>query len=83
MYFYTCDLNLNLTRAELGLDVGFIFHQRVHPKPERNPKNSKLERNLKKTRKNLKPKRNTKKSERNSFTKFDGYPKPDRFRFGC
>jgi hypothetical protein len=44
-------------------------------------KNSKPERNLKKTRKNLKPERNTKKSERNPFTKFDGYPKPDRF--GC
>jgi hypothetical protein len=46
-------------------------------------KNSKPERNLKKTRKNLKPERNMKKSERNPFTKFDGYPKPDRFRFGC
>jgi hypothetical protein len=54
MYFYTCDLNLNSTRAELGLDVGFIFHQRVHPKPERNPKKLK-------TRK--KPEKNSKKLE--------------------
>jgi hypothetical protein len=49
VYFYTRDLNPNPTRAELGLDVDFIFHLRVHRKPE----------------KKLKPKRNLKKLEKN------------------
>jgi hypothetical protein len=29
MHFYTCDLNPNLTRAELGLDVSFVFHPSI------------------------------------------------------
>jgi hypothetical protein len=53
-----CTRDPNPTRAELGLGAGFVFHLRVHPKPE---KNLKPERNLK----NLKPKKNSK-PERNS-----------------
>jgi hypothetical protein len=39
-----CTRDPNLTRAEPGLGAGFIFHPRVHLKPENPPK---IERNLK------------------------------------
>jgi hypothetical protein len=43
-----------LTHAESGLGVGFIFHLRVHPKPEKKIQNPKQTRNPKETLKNLK-----------------------------
>jgi hypothetical protein len=39
-----CTRDPNPTRAELGLGAGFVFHPRVHLKPETPPK---IERNLK------------------------------------
>jgi hypothetical protein len=48
VHFYTRDLNLSLIHTEPSLGAGFIFHPRVHPKPERN-----LEKKLK-TRKHPK-----------------------------
>jgi hypothetical protein len=43
-----------LTHAESGLGAGFIFHLRVHPKPEKKIQNPKQTRNPKETLKNLK-----------------------------
>jgi hypothetical protein len=40
--------NLNPTRAELGLGVGFIFHPQVHPK-QKKTQNPKETRNPKET----------------------------------
>jgi hypothetical protein len=48
VYFYTRDLNLNLTHAEPGLGAVFVFHPWVHPKPKTRKK---PEKNLKETRK--------------------------------
>jgi hypothetical protein len=58
VHFYTRDLNLSPIHTEPSLGAGFIFHPRVHPKPERNLK--------KKTQ-------NPKTPERNIFTKPDGH----------
>jgi hypothetical protein len=61
VHFCSCDLNLNLTRAEPGFGAAFVFYSWVYLKSE---KNLKLERNLKKTqnlkKKNSKHKRNLK-----------------------
>jgi hypothetical protein len=68
VHFYTHGLNQNPNpaRIEPGSGAGFVFHLRVHPNP-------------KKTKTRKKPDRNLKPLERNSFTKPDGLPKPDRF----
>jgi hypothetical protein len=53
-----CSHDLNLTRAEPGLDAGFVFYLWVHSKPEK-----KLEtRNPKKTQNLKKPKKKPKKT---------------------
>jgi hypothetical protein len=77
VYFYTCDLNLNPTRVEPGLIVGFIFNTWVHLKQKKNLKserNPKPERNLKKLETRKKP-------EKTPFTKPNRHLKPDAF--GC
>jgi hypothetical protein len=52
----------NLNRTESDLNAGFIFHSRIHPKPEKNPK---PERKLKKPEKNSKKLKTRKSPERN------------------
>jgi hypothetical protein len=47
-----------LTHAESGLGAGFIFHLRVHPKPEKKIQNPKE--TLKNLKKQKKPEKTTK-----------------------
>jgi hypothetical protein len=80
VYFYTCDLNLNLIRAELILCAGFIFH----PRALEIWKKSETWKKPEKTEKTRNPKKHWNKLERNLlFTKPDGHPKSDGFKFRC
>jgi hypothetical protein len=55
-----CTRDPNLTRAEPGLGVGFIFHPQVHPNPKKTRTPKETQKNPKKFETRKKPEKNLK-----------------------
>jgi hypothetical protein len=90
VHFCTHDPNPNLTDAEPGLGADFVFHPRVHPKLERNPKPEEKLKTQKKPEKT--PERNPKETHLQNPTGTQTRPETQRVRvpnfihgfgFGC